>query len=700
MSFLNKKKNIIVIALCLIVILISGFVNVWISTNGGDVVVKEVIISPYGSDLAATMYIPKWVLETDKQGNFLHSAPAVIVCAGFTNSRTFLDNVAFELSRAGFVVMNIDQYGHHMSETTHIRGYGVEPSPASDTSQIGTTDALAYLRTLGFVDQTRIGATGHSLGAGAAGNLAVNTAGFYTLQDRLLIMLNEMFGIVITREDVAAQDADTLAAISLNPDQLEHYKTRKLQIANEYVCAVNDVFLIDGGAATNPKVMDVAGVSVWRDLQANFGRIAYIGGNGSKGWLNPDAHLSSAATDQAMSAGGPVARDTWYTINISGTEERVLSTKLTEFYGDVSSEIQNAATNNNLRLLITPWGWHGISYFNVPTAKAAAQFFRTAMNYNNGVSLNGTTFIVRDIFSATGVIALLVLIIAIVKAIIKLPFFESMKGAPIEPIQSKKSPIFWIFMLITILGPPLTYSAGVGWVPSTGPSPIATVVVATRISFWSLIIAIALLALLVIKYLAFDKKTGLGFLETYGLKFGWRNIGKSVVLAFSVFLCIAILLTAYYNFFAFGNLKITIIGATVFQALATGQYYSWLLYAILFFPFYLVNSMVVNSARLKGMSERANTWLFAGINSLGMLLLLLTQFFIGLARTGRVVFPTPPGSSSVLYSIAILMVTLFVSAIYTRKLYLKTGSAIPGAILNTMVFAIPAIQAYMNYSFL
>ena len=73
------------------------------------------------------MYIPRWALETDGEGNFVNQAPAVIVCAGFTNSRTFLDNVAIELSRAGFVVMNIDQYGHHKSETTHIRGYGVEP---------------------------------------------------------------------------------------------------------------------------------------------------------------------------------------------------------------------------------------------------------------------------------------------------------------------------------------------------------------------------------------------------------------------------------------------------------------------------------------------------------------------------------------------------------------------------------------------
>lgn len=695
-----KNKNAVIMAICLVVIIIAGLVNVGVATNSHEIVVKEVITSPYGADLAATMYIPRWALETDEGGNFLNQAPAVIVCAGFTNSRTFLDNVAIELSRAGFVVMNIDQYGHHKSEATHIRGYGVEASPASDTSMIGTTDALAYLRTLGFVDQTRIGATGHSLGAGAAGNVAANTAGFYTLQDKLLIMLNEVFDIEITQENVAAQDADALAAEKLDEAQYKHYEANKAAITDEYNRAVRDCFLIDGGAFTDPKEVDVAGVTVWRDMQANFGRICYMGGNGSGGYKNPTAHLSNDATMKAMSADSAVKEDTWYKLNLSGTAERVLSTELTDFYGNDTAEIRAAAESNSLRMLEVPWGWHGVAYFNVPTAKAAVQFFRTSMDYDNGVELNGKTFLTKDLFSMFGAVALLVFVMCLVNAFMKLPFFESMKGEPMESVQSAKSPIFWIFMAIAVLGPPLTYCAGVGWIPSTGPSLLATVVVAARISFWTIIIAIALLALLIVKYFLFDKKNGVGFLEMYGLKYSWKNIGKAIILALSVFAGVAVLLSVYYNLFAFGNLKITIIGATIFQMLSTKQYYSCLLYFILFLPFYIVNSMIINSSNFKGLSEKANTVLFAFINCFGMLLLMLVQFFLGLARTGKTIFAAPPGSSSVLYSIAILMVTLFVSAIYTRKLYKKTGSSIPGALLNSAVFVIPAIQAYMNYTFM
>ena len=43
---------------------------------------------------------------------------------------------------------------------------------------------------------------------------------------------------------------------------------------------------------------------------------------------------------------------------------------------------------------------------------------------------------------------------------------------------------------------------------------------------------------------------------------------------------------------------------------------------------------------------------------------------------------------------------LFISAIYTRKLYEKTGSSVPGAMVNAMIFTIPAIQVFTYYSFL
>ena len=67
-----KSKTGVIIAICLVVILIAGFVNVAVCTDGGKIVVKEVVISPYGSNLAASVYIPRWALETDENGEILY----------------------------------------------------------------------------------------------------------------------------------------------------------------------------------------------------------------------------------------------------------------------------------------------------------------------------------------------------------------------------------------------------------------------------------------------------------------------------------------------------------------------------------------------------------------------------------------------------------------------------------------------------
>jgi hypothetical protein len=257
-------------------------------------------------------------------------------------------------------------------------------------------------------------------------------------------------------------------------------------------------------------------------------------------------------------------------------------------------------------------------------------------------------------------------------------------------------------MVIFVVFPAITYTKGGRWGLSIPPSPFSTMQLPTQIAFWAIIMTVILLVLTIIKYLAYDKKkSGISFAAIYGLKYSWKNIGKSVVLALVVFAFISVILTVYYHLFGSASLKITPGGnSIIFTALSKLQYYNWLLYAIYFLPFYLFNSMMVNSARLKDMSEKGNMWMIAVINCIGMVFLAFCQFILGYLLSGRPLLAPPPGASTIVYNLTVFFVTLFVSAIYTRKLYLKTGSSIPGALLNTMIFTIPAIQAYTFYSFL
>lgn len=620
-----------------------------------------------------------------------------------------------ELAKSGFVVASFDMYGHGHSDYTINRGYSEIPSPfEDDTSLLGAVDILNYLRTLGFVDQSRIGMCGHSLGGSATGRMAEKSAGFYTLQDELLNLLHDTFGVSVTPEQVAEQDADAVAAVSLSAEEQSAYNILKEEIITQYNIAVRNIVVFDSDVAgCTAKEVEVAGIPVWRDVQANIALLGNISGGLAKGAQQPDFLLSAPITLTLHSQGTSVDRDTWYALNLSGTQERIDSTKLTGLYGNaMDSAVQAAAGNHSLRLLTTPHGWHGYTYFSVQTAKDTVQFFSTTFAYYQGQTLTagnagllssntGARWVFKDVISAVAFFALIFMILPLTDLIMRLPFFASLERTAPQPVESKRSPIFWVFMALMILIPACTYSKGVGWGNKIGASAFSTVQLATQTAYWAIVITAILLVLMIVKYFFYDKpKFGRSFWELYGLDIGWKNIIKSVVLALVVFGIISVLLTVYYNLFDAAHMKLTLGGALMFAGLSKTQYYSWLLYVVYFLPFYLINSMLVNSARLKDMGEKVNTWLVAGINCAGMLVLAFFQIILGLYRTSASFFRVPPGSSATIYNLSFFFVMLFISAVYTRKLYQKTGSSIPGAMINAMVFTIPAIQVFTYYSFL
>lgn len=709
------NRNQALVAICLAVIMICGLIMSVIKTDGGKISVKEVVISPYGADLSMTIYTPASALETDEAGNFIHQGeyPAILVNSGYNNDRTALNNVANELARCGFVVVSHDMYGHGHSDVATNRGYGNVPDPfAGDMSLLGAYDVLDYLRSLDYVDQTRVGMVGHSLGGAAVGSMVATTAGFYTLPDKLLNLLHDEFGVSISADQVAEQDADAIAKASLRGEELAAYALRKAEITEEYNRGVRNAIVLDANPGfSEPKEVEVAGNPVWRDVQANFALFANISGGLSKGAENPEYCLSSELTLNFLSQDTAVKRDTWYSLNLSAGTGKALSTEVGDFYTAPSDETMRALSeNHSLRALIQPWGWHDFTCLSSETATAAVQFFITTLAYNNGdiaveseapnaLSLSTGSWKVQETASGIAFIALLVMILPLINLLLGSRAFESMRGEPAAPVNSKVTPVLIAATLIALLVPVCTYSKGVGWAMNAQAGPFSTIQIATQTAFWSFIMALVIFAVITVKYYAYDKKhLGVSFRDMYGLRISGKNLAKSLALGFLVFAVIAGLLVFFYGAFNGAKMRITPLGKVVFASLADHQYYSYFLYALYFFPFYFVNSMMVNSSRFKNMSETKNMYVVAAINCSGMLVLGLIQILLGLYLKGAPLIPTVPGSSATIYNLPFFAITLFIAAIFSRKLYLKTGSSIPGAILNAVVFTFPTIQSYAYYS--
>ncbi|MDR1218853.1 MAG: dienelactone hydrolase family protein [Treponema sp.] len=155
---------------------------------------------PAGNNMAGRiaykLYVPKGV-------DAANSAPAVLVMHGYQNDRETSAAYSIELARRGIVALSIDLYGHgYTTPGMKGRGWGAHKltnldktvsgpqrflimmtfsvldffrpdiSQGVTDSSMGGEAAYRFLEALPFVDRSRIGVTGHSMGTWASWSVA------------------------------------------------------------------------------------------------------------------------------------------------------------------------------------------------------------------------------------------------------------------------------------------------------------------------------------------------------------------------------------------------------------------------------------------------------------------------------------------------------------------------------------------------
>ena len=99
--------------------------------------------------MVAKLYRPKTATAA-------HPAPGLLALHGYQSDKEATNTFgALELARRGYVVLAIDHFGH---------GYSTK-APAANKNMSGANNGYQYLKTLPFVDNTRLGIFGHSTGA-------------------------------------------------------------------------------------------------------------------------------------------------------------------------------------------------------------------------------------------------------------------------------------------------------------------------------------------------------------------------------------------------------------------------------------------------------------------------------------------------------------------------------------------------------
>jgi len=152
----NNKKLWGNFILSLLIILGGSLLTWYMDTSGGTVKVKLTdFVGENGNLMHARLYIPSGVTS-------VNPAPGVLFMHGGDASSDKYSMFSVELSRRGYVVLNLDMRGHGFSEGPAELPFGGTPEHG-----MGGPDGLKYLRSLDIVDKENIAIAGHSMGGSA-----------------------------------------------------------------------------------------------------------------------------------------------------------------------------------------------------------------------------------------------------------------------------------------------------------------------------------------------------------------------------------------------------------------------------------------------------------------------------------------------------------------------------------------------------
>ena len=144
-----KSRSVRMLAIALCIVFLSMIFSSAVQSSFGKVEVSELrLVDDAGYEVSVQLYKPKSATPENK-------APAVITIEGWFNNKEMQDANFVELARRGYVVLAADMPSHGGSDIG---------SSAGDMMN-STYEAVMFLCNINYVDNTKIGVTGHSFGS-------------------------------------------------------------------------------------------------------------------------------------------------------------------------------------------------------------------------------------------------------------------------------------------------------------------------------------------------------------------------------------------------------------------------------------------------------------------------------------------------------------------------------------------------------
>nr|WP_297770681.1 hypothetical protein [uncultured Butyrivibrio sp.] len=665
-----------------LIVIFSACASV-IQTGGYRYTVKTVKIDVRGATLSFDQYQPRNIDSDSK-------VPAIILFHGGSESLAATSLVAWELAKRGFVVLNVSMYSCGESGQPAITDDGTREENYFRGGAQGMYDALNYVRNISYVDQSRVGLWAHSAGTlGCAAAIYLDGA-YLTLNDRMLNVLHDEFGIEITEEQLT-QNADEIAASALSTEDFEKYNYMKSE-QEEKVSTYIKASRMSPGSGFG-KTITVAGLEVQRDPQVNA-----LTGSGTH---EDDGYYYMGETDQYKgifhTGGNTVERNGWYSVPDVSMNPDATSTYIGPMFDTTvvnSPELAAAVEDGTARVMFSPETFHNGMLWDDAAISKTVEFFVQSMHYNNGelgasesspidsrkVASSYWTLLFTTLSLLSG-IGMLVSLIGILR---RTELFESCVMDTYEPsiiVKSKNFVIAAVFATIASfygvwqssdadLSFKISNATATRWLPwEPGQVRTFTMIICTAV--------VGLILFLILGFITRNNKDGsVAGLKDVNLAYGWKNFFKSIFLGIILFtafyVCAAFIKGAFGTRFMFADHS--------FEMMPTYGFMRTFKYMILMLPFTLIISTLNNLWSLKGVSDRVDTIINVVVTSFGAELCV----FIALILT----FSSP--NHGVVFNLHTILPVIVLAPVMNyiyRKMYKLTGSVWVGAVIVAMLLA-------------
>ena len=663
-----------VFAIFLCLVLIFSFAARLVSSSGGTVKISRVSIDSRGAILDADLYYPVGTDDTDK-------LPAVIVAHGGGVEKGVVRGIAEELARRGFVVLSANAYGVAMSEQP-VNDEGGQGASGfnNQLTPSGVYDSLTFLRTLNFVDQSRIGLTGHSMGSRRTQFASIMDCGYFTYNDLLINILYDTFGQTFTEEEIN-QDAEILAQERLNADQLEYFNALRDEAKEYYDTRVRALFLIGSDAnIINPlTTVKVGGHEVQRNCQVNMGIV-----DGLWDYSYRDYNTRDTTKESWHTGNDNIQAETWYSIDDVNKTSTIIGS-ISEVSALDNEEFQQAVENRSLRSFQLNNETHSKNFFSNATTSDVVKYFEQTLGYNNGnlgdasanpISSDSTIFMVREVFNFLAMLSMVGMLFPLAGMILNSKFFKpcianvASAEKPAVKINKKK---YWLFALVGIvfefIAIHLANGVFVPGLPGLDFLPFFP-------SWWLTFIFIAVLAagsaIMLVLFKVLDK--GNNNFPALHVKMKVKDVLKTVLLA-AILLAVAYFMLSIVIYLFNEDFRLWMAVFTEMKVEYWG--YVWR-YALCMLPCFLLIGASTNYTVRTDIAQWKDTAITVVVNSLGVYLCCLVNYLMLVGADNL--------WSSFISTYGMLVIVP-ITVYITRKMYLLTNSIWLGALTNAFLIS-------------